>query len=71
MTDITRWIDLESKEFLTVENASAIKKMVKRGIEVGAIIVDQHGYMQSGGHTIHVEIGTELVGLRYSAKACN
>lgn len=71
MIDITRWIDLESKEFLTIENAVTVKKMIKRGIELGAIVVDRNGFMKSGDNTIHVEIGTELVGVRYSAKACN
>lgn len=69
--NIKRWIDLESPEFETIENPSVIKKLVKRGVELGAIQVDKNGYMKSGENIIHVEIGTELVGLRYSSKASN
>lgn len=70
-TNIKRWIDLESPEFEKVENPNAIKKLVKRGLELGAITIDKHGYMKSGDNIIHVEIGSELVGLRYTLKAVN
>ena len=69
--DIKRWIDMDSSEFNQIETPSLVKKIVLSGIEYGFITVDKNGYMFQGENIVHAELGTELVGLRYSAKAAN
>ncbi len=69
--NIDRWIDMDSKEFQTIESHGWIRRFTLRAIELGAVTVDKAGYIWAKEHPVHAELDGKYVGLRYSAKAVN
>jgi hypothetical protein len=69
--NITRWIDMDGPDFQRLEQHNFIRKIIRVGIEGGAIKVDKAGYMWQGENPVHAELDGGLVGLRFAAKAAN
>ena len=68
---IVRWVDLDSPEFQKVEKPSFQRKIILGGVELGVYQVDKAGYLWCKDKPVFIELGDEVVGLRYSAKAVN
>ena len=72
-TDVppARWIDLDGKEFESIEHSKILRAALHDGIEEGHIRVDTYGNLWQGEMPVHTEINGEPIRLRYSIKAAN
>lgn len=68
---IERWVDIDSKEFSSIEHANILRQAFQDGIEEGHISVDTHGYLWKDKMPVHTEINGEIVKIRISTKAAN
>lgn len=69
---ISRWLDLDSPEFKSIEDYTMSRRSTLRAIEVGAIIPDKNGNLYTeNGIPVWDYVNGECVGVRISAKALN
>lgn len=66
---IERWVDIESEEFKN--NDRHVYRFTLRSIELGVLVPDKAGYLWFKDQPAHAELGGQIVGLRYAAKAVN
>lgn len=69
---VVRWADLDSPEIKALEYYTYIRKVVFTGLEYKIIRSDNSGCLfMMDGNPVHANVGTELVGIKYSKKAAN
>lgn len=69
--NVTKWVDLDSQEFKTIECYDVLQQAIHEGIEEGEITVDKMGYLWQDNMPLHTEVAGELVKLRLSTMAAN
>jgi hypothetical protein len=69
--ETARWIDVDGKEFESIEHSKILREALHDGIEEGHIRVDTYGYLWKGDMPVHTEVNGEVVKIRYSVRAAN